>query len=92
MTTYPLRTRRWTREEYDRLIEVGIFRPGDLVELLAGKLIVSEPQGSLHYTAVCLVEEALRAAFGPGWLVRSRGPVALDDESEPDVAVHALLP
>jgi Uma2 family endonuclease len=35
------------------------------------------------------VEDALRVAFGPGWLVRSQGPIALDDESEPepDVAV-----
>ncbi len=51
--------------------------------------MVSEPQGSAHYTAIGLVEDALRAAFGPGWLVRTQGPIALDDDSEPepDVAV-----
>ena len=89
MTTYPVRTRRWTRAEFDRLIDLGVFGPGDPVELLGGELIVAEPQGSAHYTAVCLAEEALRAAFGPGWTVRSQGPVALDEESEPepDVAV-----
>ena len=81
---YATRTRRWTRAEYERLIEVGVFRPGDPVELLAGERVVSEPQGSEHYTAICLAEEALRAAFGPGWLVRPQGPVALDDESEPE--------
>ena len=89
MTTYPARTRRWTRAEYDRLIDLGVFAPGDPVELLGGELIVSEPQGSAHYTSVGLVEDALRAAFGPGWVIRSQGPVALDEESEPepDVAV-----
>ena len=89
MTTYPVRTRRWTRAEYDRLIEVGILRPGDPVELLGGELMVAEPQGSRHYTSIGLVEDALRAAFGAGWVIRSQGPVALDDESEPepDVAV-----
>ena len=89
MATYPFRTRRWTRGEYDRLIEIGVFRPGEPVELLGGELIVGEPQGSLHYTAIGLVEDALRAAFGPGWLVRAQGPMALDEESEPepDVAV-----
>jgi Uma2 family endonuclease len=76
--------RRWTRAEYDRLIEVGVFHPGEPVELLGGELIVSEPQGSAHYTAILLVEDALRAALGPGWLVRTQGPVALDDESEPE--------
>jgi Uma2 family endonuclease len=51
--------------------------------------MVSEPQGSAHYTAIGLVEDALRAALGPGWLVRSQGPIALTDDSEPepDVAV-----
>jgi Uma2 family endonuclease len=89
MTTYPARTRRWTRAEYGRLIEIGVFRPGEPVELLGGELVVSEPQGSAHYTAIGLVEDALRAALGPGWLVRSQGPIALDDESEPepDIAV-----
>ena len=91
MTTYPVRTRRWTRAEYDRLIEIGVFRPGDAVELLGGELIVSEPQGSRHYTAVCLVEEALRAAFGSGWVIRSQGPVALDDESEPEPDIAVVL-
>jgi Uma2 family endonuclease len=89
MTTYPVRSRRWTRAEYDRLIGVGILRPGDPVELLGGELMVAEPQGSRHYTSVGLVEDALRAAFGVGWVIRSQGPLALDDESEPepDVAV-----
>jgi Uma2 family endonuclease len=89
MTTYPVHTRRWTRAEYDRLIAIGVFGPGDPIELLGGELIVSEPQSSPHYTAVGLVEDALRAALGAGWLVRSQGPIALDDESEPepDIAV-----
>src|SRR3989442_1275753 len=89
MATYPARPRRWTRPEYGRLIEVGVLRPGEPVELLGGELIVSEPQGSAHYTAIGLVEDALRVALGPGWLVRSQGPIALDDESEPepDIAV-----
>jgi len=83
------RERRWRRVEYERLIETGFFRPGDPVELVGGQLLVSEPQGSRHFAAVQAVEEALRNAFGRGWQVRGQGPLALDDESEPepDVAV-----
>src|SRR6185295_9552960 len=86
---YSTRVRSWTRTEYERLIEVGVFRPGEPLELLGGQMIVAEPQGSAHHTALGLVEDALRVAFGPAWLVRSQGPIALDDESEPepDVAV-----
>jgi Uma2 family endonuclease len=89
MSGTEVRTRRWKRVEYERLIEGGFFPPGDRVELLGGQLIVAEPQGSGHFAAIRAVEEALRAAFGPGWEVRAQGPLALDEESEPepDVAV-----
>ena len=76
--------------EYERLIEIGVFRAGEPVELLGGQLIVSEPQGSAHYTAVLLAEEALRASLGAGWLVRTQGPIALDDESEPEPDIAAV--
>ena len=89
MADEELETRRWKRVEYDRLIECGFFKPGEPVELVGGQLIVAEPQGSRHYTAIRAVAEALRMAFGAGWEVRTQAPVALDDESEPepDVAV-----
>ena len=82
-------TKRWTRLQYDRLIECGIFQPGDRIELIGGELIVREPQRTSHATAIELAVDALRAAFGPGWRVRVQLPVALDDESEPepDIAV-----
>jgi Uma2 family endonuclease len=89
MATSPVKTRRWTRVEYDTLIDVGFFHPGEKLELLAGDLVVREPQGGPHMTAIGLAEDALRTAFGSGWIVRTQGPIALDDETEPepDVAV-----
>src|SRR2546430_7371945 len=91
MATYPARPRRWTRPEYGRLIEVGVFRPGEPVELLGGELIVSEPQGSAHYTAIGLVEDALRVALGPGWLVRSQGPIARSEEHTSELQSQSNL-
>jgi Uma2 family endonuclease len=87
--TYGAQPRRWTRAEYDRLIERGIFQPEDPIELIGGELMVAEPQSSEHYTAIQKAARAMEAAFGAGWVVRSQGPIALDDESEPepDVAV-----
>ena len=89
MATYAVHTRRWTRAEFDRLIDIGVFSPDERLELLGGELIVSEPQKSAHYTAIGLVDDALRAALPRGWLVRTQGPIELDDESqpEPDIAV-----
>jgi Uma2 family endonuclease len=78
------RTRRWTRAEYDRLIELGVFHEDEPIELLDGELVVREPKGSPHETAVGLVADALRHAFGPGWLIRVGAPLALDAASEPE--------
>jgi len=89
MATYETRTRRWTRIEYEKLVDLGIFQPGEPIELIGGELMVAEPQGAAHYTAIRKTVRTLEAAFGPGWEVRNQGPIGLDEESEPepDVAV-----
>src|SRR5262245_65941435 len=85
--TEHVRVRRWTRREYERMIDRGIFRPDDRLELIDGQMVVKEPQDSDHFTAILLVAERLRAALGQGWLVRPHGHVALADrfDSEPGV-------
>ena len=90
MTEPPLTLRRWKRVEYERLVDLGAFQY-DPVELIGGHLVVAEPQGSRHATAVGAADDALRAILPPGWIVRAQMPVALDDESvpEPDLAVVA---
>ena len=83
-----LTVRRWTRAEYDRLVELGVL-DREPVELIGGQLLVAEPQGSYHSSRIGATGDALRVALPGGWLVRIQMPVALDDESEPepDVAV-----
>lgn len=83
MSHAPVRLRHWKRAEYDRLIDLGVFQ-GEPVELIGGQLIVAEPQGTRHMTAVGMADDALRAILPAGWIVRTQGPVALDDESEPE--------
>jgi Uma2 family endonuclease len=80
---------RWTRREYERLIDHRFLDEDDPVELLDGLLLVKEPQHSLHRTAILLVAKALERAFGGGWFVQTQSPLALDarSEPEPDVAV-----
>jgi len=84
-----VRVHRWTRRAYGRLIDKGILCEDDPVELLDGLLVVKEPQHTPHATAVTLALEALRAAFGPGWVVRPGLPVAAGrwSEPEPDISV-----
>jgi Uma2 family endonuclease len=88
MKQSPLTLRRWRRVEYERLVDLGAFE-GDPVELIGGQLIVAEPKGSAHATAVDMAWDALSSAVPAGWIVRGQNPLALDDESapEPDIAV-----
>jgi Uma2 family endonuclease len=87
MSAVPLK--RWTREEYDRLVESGILSPEERVELLEGDIVRMYPQSPAHVVAVGIAIEALHVAFQTGFDVRVRTPFSTDDasEPEPDVAV-----
>jgi Uma2 family endonuclease len=75
---------RWTRHEYERLIDHGFLDEDDPIELVDGLLLVKEPQASAHRTAVLLVAKALERAFGDGWFVQTQSPIILGDRSEPE--------
>lgn len=82
--------RLWTRAEYERAGEIGLFGPEERLELIAGEVIQKmTPQHSRHASGVQYAGDALRAAFGAGFVVRVQLPLALggDSEPEPDVAV-----
>ena len=83
------KTRRWTRAEYDRLVELGVFE-GERLELLDGLLAVREPQGSRHSAGIRRVVAALRRALGEAWQIDSQLPIALDDDSEPEPDVSVV--
>ena len=81
--------RLWTREEYYKMAEIGVFKPGERVELIGGRIVAMAPQYSPHFTAICLAADELRAIFATGFVVRIQGPLDVSPSSqpEPDVAV-----
>lgn len=88
MSPTAVQRRRWSRAEYDRMVDAGGFAPDDRIELLDGEIWEMSPLGSRHATAYELVGTALRSAFSQDY-VRHQLPFALDQtsEPEPDVAV-----
>ena len=84
MVAASVRTKHWTRVEYERLVDLGAFGPDERLELLGGQLVVREPQGRPHATGIRLVARALRAVFGPDSNIEAQLPVALDEASEPE--------
>jgi Uma2 family endonuclease len=80
-----IRRRRWTRDEYYRAAEVGVFRPDERLELLDGEILEKlSPQNPPHATALIKGARVLDDAFGRGHCTRQQLPLALNDESEPE--------
>ena len=80
--------RRFTRAEYEALVERGFFA-NENIELLDGAILTMSPQSSRHAGAVQWFIEAIAAALQGAFLVRDEKPIRLDDtsEPEPDIAV-----
>lgn len=89
MSTLTPQVRRWTRDEYRKMAEYGLFALEERVELIEGEIVEMSPKRSSHSTSTTLVGDALRLAFGRGYTVRIQEPLALGPTSEPesDVAV-----
>lgn len=80
--------RKLTRQEYDRLIQLGWFE-NERVELIDGILVATSPQGTRHAEAIGRLTRVLVSLVGTRALVRIQLPLALGDlsEPEPDVAI-----
>ena len=75
---------RWTRAEYERMVEAGVFHPEARFELIDGEIIDMSPQGSYHATSIQVMADYIRNLFGVGYHVRIQMPLALGDASEPE--------
>lgn len=89
MSLAPPRPRRWTRQEYHRMVEVGLLQEDDRVELLDGEIVEMSPVGPPHCAVVTRATSVLMRTFGDAFYLRVQLPVAVDEYSEPqpDLAV-----
>lgn len=80
---------RFNSEQYERMIDAGVFGPDDRLELLDGEVVEMAPQKSRHATAILLLESALRRAMGEATTIRVQLPLRISEQSEPepDIAV-----
>jgi Uma2 family endonuclease len=85
----PIPVRRFTVDEYHRMIQAGILTEYDKVELLDGWITPKMTRNPPHDYHLTQAQEALRSRLPPpGWVVRSQCAITLPaSEPEPDVAV-----
>jgi Uma2 family endonuclease len=82
------RQKRWTRAEYYRMADAGLFRE-QRVELIEGKIFQMPPMKTPHAAGLELGEREFEAAFGAAFWVRNQLPLHFGPRSEPqpDLAV-----
>jgi len=79
--------RRFSVEEYHRLIEAGILTEDDPVELLEGWIVQKMARNPPHDSTVDQTRELLEGILPAEWLVRVQSAITTpDSEPEPDVA------
>jgi Uma2 family endonuclease len=81
--------RRFSVEEYHRLLRVGVLKEDEHVELLEGLIIDMTPQSRPHALLISRLTERCMAARKPECRIRVQLPLSLgpDSEPEPDLAV-----
>lgn len=80
--------RRFTVDEYHRMIESGILNDEDKVELLEGYVVEKMPRNPPHDVVIQRLNKRLTRLNLVGWEVRVQSAITLpDSEPEPDVTV-----
>lgn len=80
--------RRFTVDEYHRMIDAGILDEDDNVELLEGHVVLKMPRNPSHDGTIQIVAKQFSRSLPSGWEVRVRSAITLpDSEPEPDVTL-----
>ena len=96
MTTTPVQapqiareTRKFTVEEYFRMVEVGILQPKERVELIEGEILLMPPMGFHHTWGVSQYAHAFISRASNRFIVQIQSTFRLSESSapEPDLVV-----
>ena len=81
--------RKFTLDQYHKMIETGVLMSGEPYELLEGHLVHKMSRGSPHDWAVQVLTKRFVRMMSDDWDVRSQCAITLPagSEPEPDVAV-----
>ncbi|MCT7965329.1 Uma2 family endonuclease [Laspinema sp. D1] len=76
--------KRFTIEEYHRLIELGFFPEGDRTELIQGEAIQMVSKGKPHAVCCSLLIRELSKLLEDRATIRCQDPITLPNHSEPE--------
>ncbi|MBD2677553.1 MULTISPECIES: Uma2 family endonuclease [Nostoc] len=90
--TVQLLRRKFTVEQYHKMLESGILTEDDRVELIRGEIIEISPIGTKHAACVNRLINLLVQLLGKRVIVAAQNPIVLNDNSQPQPDVALLKP
>ncbi len=81
--------RRISVDEYYKMAEVGILKPDERVELIAGEIVQMSPIGIRHMNCVNRFNKRLTKLVPDEFIVSIQNPIRLseNDEPQPDIVI-----
>lgn len=81
--------KRFTIDEYHRLIELGFLAEGDGIELIRGELMQMAAKGTFHSVCSSILCRQLDRILGDNAVIRGQDPITLlhNSEPEPDIVI-----
>lgn len=90
--TVQLLRRKFTVQQYHKMVESGILTENERVELIRGEIVEMSPIGTKHAACVNRLVNLLVQLLGKFVIVGAQNPVSLNDNSEPQPDVVLLKP
>src|SRR5688500_3416736 len=75
---------RFSIEQYERMVEIGVLTEDDRVELIEGEIVQMPPPSPGHSTIVSRLNKRFVMALGDRAVVRVQDAVRLPPRSEPE--------
>lgn len=81
--------RRFTLDEYHRMVDAGILHEDDRVELIRGEIVQMSPIGARHAAAVARFTEELVTRLRGRAILWPQNPITIlpDSEPQPDIVL-----
>ncbi len=79
-----VKPKRFTIDEYHRLISLGFLTEGDRIELIRGELIQMTAKGTPHTVCGSILCRQLDRLLGDQAVIRGQDPITLANHSEPE--------
>ena len=80
----PTTHKKFTVEEYHRLVDLGFFTENDKIELIRGEIIEMSPKRTPHSVCNSLLWRELYDSLGRDVVIRIQEPIIISSTSEPE--------